>query len=66
MCELRRSTPCQRSRRPTTSVPVTGNPVASAIRNTLALWLEGNAKNASGSHAVAGSGPISRSTGCTQ
>ena len=45
---------------------VTGKPVASATRNVLALWLDGNAKKASGSQAVAGSGPISRSTGCAQ
>ena len=32
----------------------------------LALALLGKAKKASGSQAVAGSGPISRSTGCTQ
>jgi hypothetical protein len=35
---------------------VTGNPVASAIRKMLALKLDGNTKNASGSQAVAGSG----------
>ena len=35
---------------------MTGNPVASAIRNVLALQLEGNVKKANGSHAVAGSG----------
>ena len=45
---------------------MTGKPVASAIRNVLALWLEGKAKKAIGSQAVAGSGPISRSTGCAQ
>jgi hypothetical protein len=45
---------------------VTGNPVANAIRNTLALQLDGNTKNESGSQAVAGRGPTRRSTGCTQ
>ena len=46
--------------------PVTGKPVASAIRNVLALQLEGKVKKANGNHAVAGSGPMNRSTGCTQ
>ena len=40
--------------------------MANAIRNTLALQLDGNMKNANGSHAVAGKGPINRSTGCNQ
>ncbi|MGY4446979.1 hypothetical protein ACVWZR_001639 [Bradyrhizobium sp. i1.3.1] len=37
---------------------MTGNPVASAIRKMLALKLDGKTKNASGSQAVAGSGPM--------
>ena len=45
---------------------MTGNAVASAIRNVLALQLEGNVKKANGSHAVAGSGPMKRRIGCTQ
>jgi hypothetical protein len=45
---------------------VTGNPVANAIRKVLALQLDGKVKNANGSHAVAGNGPMNRSTGCTQ
>src|SRR5438045_3407906 len=45
---------------------VTGKPVASAIRKMLAVKLEGNTKNASGSQAVAGNGPINRKTGCIQ
>jgi len=44
----------------------TGKPVASAIRNTLALKLDGKKKNASGNQAVAGNGPISLNTGCSQ
>ena len=38
-------------------------PEASAIRNTPALQLDGKAKNANGSQAVAGSGPMKRNTG---
>ena len=45
---------------------VTGKPVASAIRKMLALQLDGKAKKAIGSQAVAGSGPMKRSTGWTQ
>jgi len=45
---------------------VTGNPVASAIKKMLALKLDGNTKNASGSQAVAGSGPMNRKTGGIQ
>src|SRR5215475_779023 len=45
---------------------VTGKPVASAIKNVLALWVDGKMKNASGSQAVAGSGPMKRRTGRIQ
>ena len=50
----------------TMSRMATGNPVASAIRKTLALQLDGKAKKASGSHATAGSGPMKRRIGCSQ
>ena len=56
----------------TNSAPSTGMrkklpmKVASAIRKTLAEPLVGKMKKASGSQAVAGSGPMSLSTGCTQ
>jgi hypothetical protein len=41
----------------------TGKPVVSAMRKIDALQLDGKAKKAIGSQAIAGKGPISLSTG---
>src|SRR5512141_3039574 len=45
---------------------VTGNHAESATRKVLAEKLVGNTTNTIGSQAVAGTGPISLRTGCTQ